>query len=371
LSDIRVPFLDLKRQDEELRQELLRAFDAFLASGRRILGSQVRSLEEEFASFCGLRHGVGVASGTDALTLTLKALGVGEGDEVVTTALSAPPTAVAVALAGARPVFADIDPVTMNIDPASVQERITPRTRFLLPVHLYGLPADMPALLDIATAHGLQVVEDCAQAHGSSIGERRAGAWGKAGCYSFYPTKNLGAYGDGGMVVTDDPSLAERLRSLREYGKSDRDNLGCIGLNSRLDELQAALLRLKLPRLEEWNGRRKRLAQRYLESLEDLPLRLPAAKEGWEHCFHLFVIRCRERDALRAHLAGKGIETLVHYPVPLHLQKPFQRMQPPPQPCPAAEEAASQVLSLPLYPHLTEREQDAVIEAVRDFYRHR
>ena len=361
--------MDLSRQDEELKPELVDAFLLFLRRGRYILGPEVASLEKEFAAYCGSGEGIGVASGTDALALTLKALGAREEDEVITTSLSAPPTAVAISLAGARPVFADIDPATLNLDPLSVEERISPRTRFILAVHLYGRMADMPELARIAARRGLVLLEDCAQAHGSSLQGRMAGTWGRAGCYSFYPTKNLGGYGDGGMVVTADADLAARLRILRDYGREDRDRLGSIGLNSRLDELQAALLRPKLRRLEEWNRRRRELARRYLEGLSGLPLLLPAWEGGEEHCFHLFVVGCEERDGLRLHLEREGIGTAVHYPLPLHLQKPFREQQPPPHPCPEAERASKRVLSLPLYPQMTDSEQERVIDSVRGFFR--
>ena len=363
---MRVPFLDLTRQDRVLEKELHRDLEKILERGKHILGQEVMAFEEEFSRLCGSAHGIAVASGTDALLLSLKALGAGEGDEVITAALSAPPTAVAISLAGAKPVFADVDTASLNIDPDSVEERITPRTRFLVPVHLYGNLADMPRLQKVASRHGLVIVEDCAQAHGASLDGRRAGSWGTAGCFSFYPTKNLGAYGDGGMVVTGDSFLAQRLRMLRDYGRRDRDILGEVGLNSRLDELQASFLRSKLGYLEAWNRRRRELSRRYLENLHDLPLGLPPWTGGEEHCFHLFVITCRERDALRAHLSARGVETAVHYPLPLHLQPPFRNAAA--YPCPVAERVAREVLSLPLYPYLTEDEQDLVIDAVRDFF---
>ncbi len=363
-----VPFLDLSRQDEEIGDELQEAFRLFMRRGRYILGPEVASLETEFASYCGAGQGIGVASGTDALVLALKALGAQVGDEVITAALSAPPTAVAISLAGMRPVFADIESDTLTLDPRRVEECVGPRTRFLLAVHLYGRLARMPELSGVAERHGLTLVEDCAQAHGSALKGRKAGTWGRAGCYSFYPTKNLGAYGDGGMVVTSRDGLAERMRSLRDYGRVDRERLGEIGLNSRLDELQAAFLRVKLGRLDGWNRRRRELARRYLEELSALPLRLPLWDGREDHCFHLFVVRCSERDALSAHLRDSGVETAVHYPVPLHLQKPFAETEPPPAPCTVAERAAREVLSLPLYPHMTDPEQEKVIAAIHAFF---
>lgn len=362
----KVPFLDLTRQDRELEEELQRAFSSCLERGRYILGPEVEALEAEMASLCGVRHGVGVASGTDALALALRGLGIGEGDEVIVPALTAPPTAVAVALVGAVPVFADVDRRSLTLDPASAVERIAPRTRCMIPVHLYGRPADMNTLEDIANQHGLLLVEDCAQSHGAALDGKTTGSFGAAGCFSFYPTKNLGGYGDGGMVVTSLPELARELRCLRDYGRVERDLLARIGPNSRLDELQAALLRIKLRRLPEWNRRRRELARRYLDSLSDLPLGLPECREGEEHVFHVFAITSDRRDALRRHLEERGVETVVHYPLPVHLQPPFRGYPGPP--CPVAEEAARRVLSLPLYPHLTPEEQDVVIEAVRSFF---
>jgi dTDP-3-amino-3,4,6-trideoxy-alpha-D-glucose transaminase len=364
-----VPFLDLSRQDAELREELAGALSDFLRRGIYILGPEVSALEEKYASFCGASLGIGVASGTDALLLALKASGVRPGDEVITAALSAPPTAVAISLSGAVPVFTDIDPVTRCIDPALIRERVTPRSRFLLVVHLYGRMADMPALAAVARDHGLILVEDCAQAHGAATMGKMAGTWGQAGCFSFYPTKNLGAYGDGGMVVTDDGELAARLRSLRDYGRTHRDRLGEIGFNSRLDELQAAFLLVKLGRLEEWNRRRRELAGRYMKELDGLPLSLPQWDEAEDHCFHLFVVECEEREALRSHLEDKGIQTAVHYPVPLHLQQPYLEGDIPTCSCPVAERVAEQALSLPLYPYLRDSEQEMVIAAVHDFFR--
>lgn len=363
----KVPFLDLTRQDRELREELGRSFSSLLERGRYILGPEVEALEAEMAAFCGTAHGVGVASGTDALVLALRGLGIEEGDEVILPALTAPPTAVAVSLAGAVPVFADVDPRTLTLDPSSAEERITPRTRCLLPVHLFGRPADLHALSKLAEQHGLLLVEDCAQSHGATLDGKSTGSFGAAGCFSFYPTKNLGAYGDGGMVVTSSGDLARELRCLRDYGRVERDLLAKVGPNSRLDELQAAFLRLKLRRLPEWNRRRRELARRYLEAFADLPLGLPECREGEEHVYHIFAVTCDRRDELRRHLQGEGVETAIHYPLPVHLQPPFRDCPGPP--CPVAEEASRRVLSLPLYPHLTREEQERVIEAVRAFFR--
>ncbi len=363
-----VPFLDLARQHEEIGEEVLDALERLLRSGRFVLGPEVEAFENEFAAYCGCRAGIGVASGTDAITLALKALGAGPGDEVVTAAFSAPPTAVAISLAGAVPVFADIDPDSRTIDPGLVAEAVSSRTRFLVIVHLYGRMARMPELMQVAERLGLVVIEDCAQAHGASLQGRKAGSWGHAGCYSFYPTKNLGAYGDGGMVVAGDEELATRLHRLRDYGRGDRDRLEEIGLNSRLDELQAALLRIKLGRLETWNRRRRLLAGRYLEGLADLPLALPAWDGEENHCFHLFVVESDDREALRAHLDKRGIGTGIHYSVPLHLQGPYLPGGSPPAPCPVSERLAKRALSLPLFPQMSESEQEQVIAAIREFF---
>ncbi|NPV59701.1 MAG: DegT/DnrJ/EryC1/StrS family aminotransferase [Actinobacteria bacterium] len=371
MVDTYIPFLDLSTRDQGLVAELSEAFARVISRGRFVLGPEVTAFEREFATFCGAREAVGVASGTDALILALRSLGISPGDEVITPALSAPPTAVAVSLAGGRPVFVDIHPETRCIDPDKIEEAIGPRTRFLLVVHLYGRVADMRELARIADEHGLAIVEDCAQAHGARAHGRSAGTWSRAGCYSFYPTKNLGAYGDGGAVITDDTELARRLRRLRDYGRVDRDRLGEIGMNSRLDELQASFLRVKLRRLEEWNRRRRELARRYREGLEGLPLDLPAWDGEEDHCFHLFAIGCDKRDELRLHLEGKGIETAVHYPVPLHLHDPYLEGGRPVFSCPEAERFCARAVSLPLHPSLTDEEQDAVILAVRDFYRRR
>lgn len=369
MGDILVSFLDLTCRDGDMEAELAAAFTRFLRGGRFILGPEVSAFEEEFASYCGVRHAVGVASGTDAIVLALKALGISPGDEVITPALSAPPTAVAVTLAGGRPVFVDIDPTSRCIDPREVEKAVGARTRFLLAVHIYGRLADMEVLSRTAHELGLQLVEDCAQAHGARIDGRSGGHWGQAGCYSFYPTKNLGAYGDGGAVITGDAELAKRLRSLRDYGRIDRDRLEEIGMNSRLDELQAAFLRVKLRRLESWNRRRRELALRYQEGLGDLPLDLPSWDGGEGHCFHLWVAGCDRRDALRAYLAEKGVETAVHYPLPLHFQKPYLVGGRPAFSCPNAERFCARAISLPLHPFLSDRQQEAVISAVRGFYR--
>lgn len=362
-----VPFLELQRQHAALRPAIERAMIAVLDSGRFILGEQVALFEQEFAAFAGSPFAVGVASGTDALELGLAALGIGAGDEVITVANAGAPTICAIMSTGATPVLADVDPLTLTLDAVSAEARITPRTRALLPVHLYGQCADLAAITGLARRRGLRVVEDCAQAHGATFDGRPAGSFGDVGCFSFYPTKNLGGLGDGGMVVTRDADIASALRQLRMYGEvSPRHTARARGRNSRLDELQAAILRVKLPHLAGWNARRREIARQYTGALAVTPLALPREAERRTHVYHLYVVRSAERDALRSRLKERGVETLVHYERPVHRHEAFLGLALGSSPLPETERAASEVLSLPLYPELTDAEVEAVIEAVRD-----
>lgn len=314
-------------------------------------------------------HAVGVASGTDAMTLALLSLGVGPGDEVITSPMTATFTALAISRTGAKPVFADVDPTTLNISPPSVSERVTPRTKALLPVHLYGSPSEMPALLELGDKKGFPVVEDACQAHGATLGGRPVGGWGRAGCFSFYPTKNLGALGDGGLVTTDDEELADRIRRLRNGGQSNRYVHEELGFNSRLDELQAAVLRAKLPQLSAWNERRRFLAARYREALAETPLDWVDALPDAAPAVHLLVARTPERDRLREDLSKAGVQTLIHYPVPAHLQPAYRGLGQAEGACPEAERAAQEIVSLPLYPELREEQVERVARAVVSFYR--
>ena len=349
-----VPFLDLRRQTEELRRELGAAFDAVLDESRFVGGGAVAGFERAFAELCGAGETVGVGSGTDAIAIALRAAGVGPGDEVITSANAPVPTVAGIALADAAPVLADVDPATLTLAPASAAAAIGPRTRALVPVHLYGRCAAMAPLLELARTHGLRVVEDAAQAHGVEL-------TGDAAAFSFYPTKNLGALGDAGAVVTSDPGLAERARRLREYGwGEDRVSLERAG-QSRLDTLQAALLLAKLPLLERWNERRRALADRYTAAFADSTVEPPA--QG-EHVYHLYVVRSVERDALRERLRARGIETLVHYPRPVHEHPAWTELARPGL-LDESERASREVLSLPLYPQLTDDEADAVVDAVQ------
>ncbi len=339
-----------------------------MARGSFILGEEVVLFEEEFASFLGGGHAVGVASGTDAITLSLMALGIGPGDEVVVPAFTAPPTVVAVCRSGARPVLADIEEGTLNLDPAEAEKVSGPRTRALLPVHLYGNPAPLPDLIQLCEERRLFLLEDACQAHGASLEGRPLGTWGACGSFSFYPTKNLGALGDGGMVVTGDAGLAARVRSLRDYGRSGQHLLDEVGLNSRMDELQAAFLREKLPSLERWNRRRGELASRYLRGIEGLPLQVPRLPTASRPSYHLFPVFTPRRDELAAYLRDRGIGTAVHYPLPIHLQPAFSFLGHRAGDFPRAERAASRALSLPLYPELRDEEAEEVVSALRDFF---
>ena len=360
-----VPFGDLKRQYESIRAELDEAAARAMSSGWYILGPEVRAFEEEFAAFCGVSHAVGVGSGTDALQLALVALGVGEGDEVITVANAGVPGTVAILQAGAHPVFVDVDERGYNLDPAALEAAITPRTRAIMPVHLYGRTAELGPILAIAERHGIPVVEDCAQAHGATYQGRSVGSTGACGCFSFYPTKNLGALGDGGMVVTDDAALAEKLRRLRQYGwerKYYSAEPG--GANSRLDELQAALLRVKLRHLPRWNDQRRQWAEIYDDLLVGVDVTLPEAPRDGEHVYHLYVVRSPQRDRLQAALRERGIGTDIHYPLPAH-QQPIYTQLAPAGGLPVTERLAREVLSLPIYPELTQAEVEAVAAAVR------
>lgn len=358
-----IPFIDLTRQHAALRAELLAAMARVLDSSQFVLGGEGRALEAELAAACGVRHAVGVASGTDALRLSLTALGVRPGDEVLTPAFSFVASASTIVMAGAAPVFVDIDPETYTLDIAAAERAITPRTRAIVPVHLYGHPAPMDRVATLARRHGLAVLEDAAQSVGAAWAGRPVGAWGDAACLSFYPTKNLGACGDAGMILTDRDDLDERLRRLRHHGDGGRYRHVELGYCSRLDELQAALLRVKLRYLEDWTERRRRHAARYRECLAGLPLGLPVERPQARHVYHLFTVRHAQRDALAKALADLGVGTAVHYPIPVPGQPMFggggERQ------FPAAWRASREVLSIPCWAELTEDEIETVAAAVR------
>lgn len=352
-----------------LRDEIDAAMRQVLEGPAYILGEPVARFEEAFAAYCGAGYGVGVNNGTDALHLALRALGIGAGDEVITVSHTAVATVAAIDMAGATPVLADVDPRTRTIDPAAAAALITPRTKAIIAVHLYGHPADLGALQALCQQHGLRLIEDCAQAHAAQWHGRRVGGVGHVAAFSFYPTKNLGAIGDGGMVLTSDADVADRLRLLRQYGWRTPQHSELKGWNSRLDPLQAAVLGVKLRHLDAHTARRQALAQAYAEGLHGLPVALPTVAEGCTHVYHLYVVELAEqavRDALRAHLAANGIMAGIHYPEPVHLQPAYADVGH--GPMPVSERLARTILSLPLYPEMADEDVRRVVRSMRGFF---
>ena len=364
-----IPLVDLKAQYRSIRSEVDAAVGAVLEGGQFILGPEVKAFEREFAAYCNTEHAIGVNSGTSALHLAMLAAGIGPGDEVITTAFTFVATVAGIEYAGARAVLVDVDPITLNLDPARVEAAITPRTKAVVPVHLYGRPAEMGSILQIARKHNLAVIEDAAQAHGAESGGRRAGSIGDIACFSFYPGKNLGAAGDGGALTTARSEYAERLRMLRDWGAQQKYLHVLKGFNFRLDELQAAILRVKLRRLEGWTELRRSHARTYTRLLSGAGLELPAEAPGVRHVYHLYVVRTHGRDRLRSELHAAGIQSGIHYPIPVHLQPAYANLGYRRGDFPIAERAADEVLSLPLYPELTsdqiERVAGAVARSVR------
>lgn len=368
VNRLRVPFTDLKAAYRRLQPELDATLLRVASGGWYVLGEEVQSFENEFAAYLGVHDVVGVASGTDALLLALRACGVGPGDEVITVSHTAVATVAAIELCGATPRLVDVDPETLTMSPACLDPALTPRTKAVVPVHLYGAAGDMEPILDFARAHGLSVVEDCAQAHGARYRDRIVGTMGDAAAFSFYPTKNLGALGDGGAVATNRPDVAERLRLLRQYGWRERYVSEVPGFNSRLDELQATVLRVRLRYLEEENENRCRLAGLYDAALSGLPVRPPIGRPDGRHVYHLYVIRTDRRDALQAYLRERGVATAIHYPVPVHLQPAYRHLGYESGSLPVTERAAGLILSLPMYPDLTEEAVAVVSAAIADFW---
>lgn len=363
---MKIPLIDLVAQYRSIQEEIDQAIRDVLESGVFILGPKVAAFEEEVATYLGVRYAVGVASGTDALLLTLRAYGIGPGDEVIVPAYTFFATAEAVSQVGAKPVFIDIDPKTYCLDVAQLEARITPRTKAIIPVHLYGHPADMDPILQLARERGIKVIEDNAQAIGAEYEERKTGSLGDAGCLSFFPSKNLGGYGDGGMVVTDDPLLAETVRKLRTHGWQRKYFPEMLGFNSRLDELQAAILRVKLQYLDSWSQRRREIAERYRVLLADSEVVLPWEAPYAKRVYHLYIIRVKERKAVQEYLRSLGIASGIYYPMPLHYVDPYCHLGYGPGAFPEAERAAQETLAIPLYPEMAEDQIKTVASGVRE-----
>jgi dTDP-4-amino-4,6-dideoxygalactose transaminase len=366
-----VPMLDLSEQYLSLKSEIMDALDEVMTSSRFILGPNVKKLEEDIATYSNVAHGVGVANGSDALHISLMGCGVQEGDEVIAPAFTFFATAGAIARAGATPVFVDIDPKTFNIDPGKIEEAITDKTKAIIPVHLYGQMADMDRIAAIAKKHNIAVIEDAAQAIGSEYKGKKVGELGTTATYSFFPTKNLGAYGDAGMIVTNDPEVAERMRVIRVHGSKPKYYHHVLGYNSRLDELQAAILNVKFPHLNDWSKLRRERAERYTSLLnEQLSGKVvtPFIEEHNYHIFHQYTIRVERRDELQAYLKEQGIATMVYYPKPLHLQPVFEYLGYKEGDLPVTEKACEEALSLPMFPELKQEQQEYVVSKIVEFY---
>jgi dTDP-4-amino-4,6-dideoxygalactose transaminase len=361
-----IPLVDLKAQYQRYKLEIDAAIQAVVVSTAFINGPQVKSFEAAFAGFCGARHAVGCQSGTSALHLALLACGVGPGDEVIVPSMTFIATSEMIGRLGAQPLFVDVDPLTANLDPAAFEAAITERTRAVIPVHLYGRPAEMDPILEVARRHGLRVIEDAAQAHGARYRERRVGALGDIAAFSFFPGKNLGAYGDAGAVVTNDAQMAEEVRLLRNHGRRTKYTHQREGFNYRLDTLQAAVLEVKLRHLDTWNEARRHIADLYRERLAGLPLDLPASPPDSQPVYHLFVVRLSRRDQVLAHLKAAGVEAGVHYPVPLHMQPAYEHLGYRPEDLPVSRALADRVLSLPIYPEMTEGQVETVVAALKE-----
>lgn len=362
---MRVPLVDLQAEYALLRREILEALDQVFTDMQLYLGPNTQAFEREWADYCGVKHAVAVASGTDALLFALLAAGIGPGDEVITVGWTFVASIEAIIHAGATPVVVDIDPATMTMDPSRLAEAITPRTRAIMPVHIYGHPANMKPIMELAEEKGLSVLEDACQAHGAEYRGRRAGALGHAAAFSFYVTKNLSAYGEGGMVTTDDPELAEKVRLLRNHGRTAKADHALVGFNGRMQEAQAAILRVKMKHLDEWQRRRREIAATYAQALSDLPLVLPEEAAGCRHAYHLYMVRCAQRDALMRSLEAAGIGYALHYSTPAHRQPAFEPWGLPEVSLPVTERAAQEILGLPIHPMLTDEQIGYVCETVR------
>jgi dTDP-4-amino-4,6-dideoxygalactose transaminase len=368
---MKVPMLDLSEQYQGLRSEVLEVLDEVMSSSRFILGDNVKKLEQDVAKYSNVAHGIGCGNGSDAIHIALQALNVGPGDEVITTTFTFFATGGAIARAGATPVYVDIDPITFNIDPSKVEEAITERTKAIIPVHLYGQMADMEKLAEIAKKHNLAIVEDAAQAIGAKQNGKSVGELGSAATYSFFPTKNLGAYGDGGMIVTNNDEVAETCRVIRVHGSKPKYYHHILGYNSRLDELQAAVLNVKFPHLDKWSELRREKARNYTELITEKlgdSVVTPVELEGNYHVFHQYTIRVDKRDELQQFLKDQGVATMVYYPLPLHIQPVFKELGYKEGDLPIAEKAASEALSLPMFPELKIEQQEYVVAKIAEFF---
>jgi dTDP-4-amino-4,6-dideoxygalactose transaminase len=355
-----IPFVDFKRENEEIGQEMLQVIQRVLKSGWFILGEETEKFEDEFSKYIGAKFGIGVNSGSDALYLAVKSLGISTGDEVITVSHTMISTVDAITRNGAKPIFVDINPETYLMDVSKVEAKISDKTRAILPVHLYGQPVDMDPLMEIAEKYGLNVIEDACQAHGAKYRNAKVGSIGDIGCFSFYPTKNLGAYGDGGMLTTSNKELADKLIKMRNYGQSAKYYHDFVGVNSRLDEIQAAILRSKLRHLDEWNEKRRTTAKLYTDLLSKTEVTTPIEKEYAKHVYHLYVIRHKHRDKLQEYLLKQGVQTLIHYPIPVHNQRAYMRSDK----LPITEKICGEILSLPIYPWLKEDEVKTISEHI-------
>lgn len=360
-----IPYLDLKGQYQAIQSEIQEAVNRVLESGHYVLGPEVQAFEDAFAAYCKARFCVAVNTGTSALHLALLAAGVGPSDEVITTPLTFVATTAAILYTGAKPVFVDIDPRTLNLDADQVVSAVTSKTKALLPVHLHGKPANMAPLLKLSKEKNIPLIEDAAQAHGAEAMDKRVGGLGLAGCFSFYPGKNLGAYGEGGAVTTNDEALAKKVRVLRDWGAEKRYHHDLAGFNFRMEALQGAILGVKLKHLEGWTKARRAHAKRYDEKLKGLPLGIPQTPAGVRHVYHVYPVLTDKRDRLQEYLTAKGVQTNIHYPIPVHLQKAYAGLGHKPGDFPLAEKACAQLLSLPLFPEMTEAQVDEVAEVVR------
>lgn len=368
---MKIPFVDLKAGYQPLKKEIIAAIEGVLEEMHLYLGPNVQALEDEFASYCGTKYAIGVGSGTDAIIIALASAGIKSGDEVITTPHTFFATTEAIAHVGAVPVFVDIDPDTYNIDPSLIEKKITDKTKAILPVHMYGQSADMKPILDIAQKYGIKIIEDACQSHGAEYLGKKCGSFSDAGCFSFYYTKNLGAYGEGGIITTNDPDIVERARKYRTHGHKSKYEHVLIGYNSRLDEMQAAVLRVKLKHLDKYDEARRAIAKRYNELLKDTPLILPKEATGRKHIYHLYVLRCKERGELQQYLADADIETGIHYKNPVHLQEACRSYGYKKEDFPVTESICEEILSLPIYPELKDEDVERVVQKIKEFFRYR